>query len=48
MVGFRGLGRRSGVVREIVVVFYRLEGCGFAEEAEVVDRHGSREEEGKR
>jgi hypothetical protein len=33
------------VVGEIVVVFYGLESCGLAEEAEVVDWDGGREED---
>jgi hypothetical protein len=33
------------VVGEVVVVFHRREGCGFAEEAEVVDGDGLGEDE---
>jgi hypothetical protein len=41
-VGVGGLPR--ALEGEVVVVFYGLQGEGFAEEAEVVDRYGRREE----
>lgn len=40
-VGVGGGGTAIGeVVGEVVVVFYRFEGCGFAVETEVVDGDG--------
>ena len=32
------------MIRKVVIVFDRLEGCGFAEQAEVVNGYRDREE----